>query len=74
MHHQNCFFKTFFGFDFTRKVLKQGYRPALEVDGWVQENGSRVLLPLTRHRCTIYNETAAWLTAQASRIGSADNP
>ena len=58
MHHQNWFFKTFFGFDFTRKVLKQRYRPALEVDGWVQEDGSRVLLLLTRHRCTIYSDNS----------------
>ena len=81
MHHQNWFFKTFFGFDFTRKVLKQRYRPALEVDGWVQEDGSRVLLPLTRHRCTIYNESSRmahsaskpnWLCRQSVTLRNTD--
>jgi len=30
----------------------------LEVNGWVQENGSHPMLPLTRHQCSIHCESS----------------
>jgi len=45
--------------------------PMLNVGGWVQENSSGTVLPLTRHHCNaaFTAEVAAWSTAQASGDG-----
>lgn len=38
----------------------------LEIDGWVQENGSHVVLPLIAANAAFFAKAAVWLTVQAS--------
>jgi len=58
----------------TRKRYTHAYSGFVRgINGWVQGNGSRAVLLLTSHQCSIHCKAAAWHMEQASEMGAADH-